>query len=187
MSAQPLISDQYRSQQAELHKNADYGVASVHWAPTVADLARQAKPRHILDYGAGKGRLGAELAKLLKQTFELRQYEPAMPALAAPPVPSDLVACIDVLEHIEPDCLDAVLDDLMRVTAKIGIYTIATGPAMKTLPDGRNAHLIQRPPSWWLPVLSRHFEVIHLQGSAGGFWVVVMPKADGPAPEASPT
>ena len=177
MSVQPLISDHYRAQQTELHKNADYGVASVHWAPTVADLARQAKPRHILDYGAGKGRLGAELAKLLKQPFELRQYEPAMPALVAPPVPSDLVACIDVLEHIEPDCLDAVLDDLKRVTAKIGIYTIATGPAMKTLPDGRNAHLIQEGPEWWLPKLFARFRVRSFADQGETLVVIVTPKS----------
>jgi hypothetical protein len=176
MTAQPLISESYRAQQAALHRNPDYGVASVHWAPTVADIARQTKPRHILDYGAGKGRLGAELKKLLKQPFELRQYEPAMEDWAAPPVPSDLVACIDVLEHIEPDCLEAVLDDLKRVTGRVGIYTIATGPAMKTLPDGRNAHLIQEGPEWWMPKLFARFRVRNFADQGETLLVIVTPK-----------
>lgn len=62
-----------------------------------------------------------------------------------------MVACVDVLEHIEPDLLDNVLDDMTRVTEVILFASIDTGPAMKSLSDGRNAHLIQQPMSWWLP------------------------------------
>jgi hypothetical protein len=53
------------------------------------------------------------------------------------------------------------------------------GPAGKTLPDGRNAHLIQKPSSWWLPKLSAHFDVLHLETHdmmGRGFWVIVEPK-----------
>lgn len=34
----PLISDEYREMQRELHENPDYGVASVHYAPRVAEI-----------------------------------------------------------------------------------------------------------------------------------------------------
>jgi hypothetical protein len=175
MQAQPLISDSYRAAQAELHRDPNYGVASLHWAPTVADLARQIKPKRILDYGAGKGRLGIELKKLLQIPFDLVQYDPSVPEFAASPAPCDLVACIDVLEHIEPDCLDAVLDDLKRVTARVGIYTIATGPAMKTLPDGRNAHLIQQGPAWWVPKLFARFRVRSFADQGETLVVIVTP------------
>jgi hypothetical protein len=175
MQAQPLISDSYRAAQAELHRDPNYGVASLHWAPAVADLARQVKPKRILDYGAGKGRLGAELKKLLQIPFELMQYDPGVPEFAAAPTPCDLVACIDVLEHIEPDCLDAVLDDLKRVTARVGIYTIATGPAIKVLPDGRNAHLIQQGPSWWMPKLFARFRVRSFADQGETLVVIVTP------------
>jgi hypothetical protein len=176
MQAQPLISESYRAAQAELHRDPNYGVASLHWAPTVADLARQLKPKRILDYGAGKGRLGAELKKLLQLSFELVQYDPGVPEFAAAPPPCDLVACIDVLEHIEPDCLDAVLDDLKRVTARVGIYTIATGPAVKTLPDGRNAHLIQQSPDWWMAKLFARFRVRSFTDQGETLVVIVTPK-----------
>jgi len=43
------------------------------------------------------------------------------------PSPASFVACIDVLEHIEPELLDNVLDDLRRVTAQIGVFTVHTG------------------------------------------------------------
>jgi hypothetical protein len=76
-----------------------------------------------------------------------------------------------VLEHIEPDFLDNVLDDLAAVTVGYGFYSIHTGPARKHLADGRNAHLIQKPSSWWLPRLCERFEVEGLRPTPGGFSV----------------
>jgi hypothetical protein len=101
-------------------------------------------------------------------------YDPAFPAYGEPQ-PADLVCCIDVLEHIEPDYLEAVLDDLRAITVRFGFFSFATGPALKTLPDGRNAHLIQQPASWWLPRLCGRFEIAHLQRLPRGFWVIVEP------------
>jgi hypothetical protein len=49
-----LISDEYRQQQMELHKNPNYGVASLKFAPIVADLIRMFGFKSISDYGAGK-------------------------------------------------------------------------------------------------------------------------------------
>ena len=63
--------------------------------------------------------------------FDMRYYDPAIPIWTDRPEPAEMVVCIDVLEHIEPDFLESVLDDLARVTAKIGVFTVATGPAQK--------------------------------------------------------
>jgi hypothetical protein len=64
------------------------------------------------------------------------------------------------------------------ITRRHGFFTIATGPARKTLVDGRNAHLIQKPTSWWLPKLVEFFEIDHLARNANhGFWVLVSPIA----------
>ncbi len=93
-------------------------------------------------------------------------------------MPADLVCCIDVLEHIEPLYLDAVLADLRRITVNVGMFTIHTGPAMKTLTDGRNAHLIQKPSSWWLPKLCERFEITHLRDIGVGFWVLAEGRKD---------
>lgn len=170
-----LISDDYRKQQTELHKNPDYGVASTHFAPLVSRICNDYQVRELLDYGAGKGRL----AKCLDVDHEMRVqlYDPAIPELADSPEPTEMVACIDVLEHIEPSLLENVLDDLQRVTKAIGFYTIATEPAMKTLPDGRNAHLIVQPASWWLPKLMERWELQTYQRRGDGFLVLVKPYA----------
>ncbi|HEX2826593.1 MAG TPA: hypothetical protein VHP37_09630 [Burkholderiales bacterium] len=176
MSPAALITEEYRRLQTELHRNPDYGVASVEYAPIVGQLMQAMGTRELLDYGAGKGRLAHKLEEMYDEPFVIHHYEPAMPAWSAPPEPCELVACIDVLEHIEPDLIDNVLDDLKRVTRRVGIFTIDTMPAGKTLADGRNAHLIQQPASWWLPKLLERFELNHFTRVPRGFWVVVEKK-----------
>ena len=172
-----LISEDYRKMQAELHRNPNYGVASVEYAPLVADVMQKLGTRELLDYGAGKGRLGATLEDMFDEPFTIHHYDPAIPQWSKPPEPCGLVACIDVLEHIEPDLIDNVLQDLQRVTAGVGVFTVHTGPAAKVLLDGRNAHLIQKPPAWWLPKFMERFELAQFQRMPMGFWIVVERKA----------
>lgn len=171
-----LISDEYRQLQAELHKNKDYGVASVHFAPIVSRVCNQYGVQELLDYGAGKGRLMASLT--VDHPMRIQCYDPAIPKWADAPEPSEMVACIDVLEHIEPQKLENVLDDLKRVTKRIGLFTVATVPATKSLADGRNAHLIVEPSQWWLPKILERWELHVFQKTADGFLVVVMSSSE---------
>ena len=173
MSEAILISEAYRKMQQQLHKNPDYGVASVQFAPMVAQVIEATRADELLDYGAGKGRLGIALKQNLQRPLVIHHYDPAIPEWSAPPAPCGFVACIDVLEHIEPALLDNVLDDLQRVTADVGVFTVHTGPAVKVLPDGRNAHLIQQPPAWWLPKFLERFELANFNRVTMGFIVVV--------------
>jgi hypothetical protein len=175
-----VISAAYRAMQAKLHaENPNYGIASLEFAPLVAQVIKANGIRHLLDYGAGKGRLAQALPGHLQQPVTVTPYDPAIEAWAATPQPAEMVTCIDVLEHIEPDCLDAVLDDLRRVTRRIGLFTVHTGPAIKHLADGRNAHLIQQPPVWWLPKMMARFELIAFNRMEQGFWVIVEPLGAG--------
>lgn len=168
-----LISDEYRAIQKELHKNPDYGVASVHFAPFVSKVCNQYEVKELLDYGCGKARLMGALD--VDHKMEIQLYEPSNPEWADLPEPSEMVACIDVLEHVEPAKLDNVLDDLKRVTKRIGLFTISTEPAMKVLPDGRNAHLIIEHPDWWLPKIMERWDLQSFQKTPDGFIVLVMP------------
>src|SRR6476661_3688775 len=156
MEAQ-LITEEYREMQRDLHRNPEYGVASVQYAPMVAEVMEAVGTRELLDYGAGKGRLGVTLNSMFDEKFVIHHYEPAVAEWSKPPAPCNFVACIDVLEHIEPDLLEDVLDDLERVTARVGIFSVHTGPAKRILPNGRNAHLIQQPAAWWLPKFFARF------------------------------
>lgn len=168
-----LISEEYRALQRKLHENPEYGVASVEYAPLVADILKMVGAAELLDYGAGKGRLGQALRERFGLRLQIHHYDPAVPEWSAAPEPCRFVACIDVLEHIEPERLDNVLDDLRRVTLGVGVFTVHTGRAAKILPDGRNAHLIQRPPAWWLPKFMERFELLSFNRMPQGFWVGV--------------
>ena len=175
MQPRSTISADYLAQQRELHKNPKYGVASLGYAPIIKGLLDQTGIRSISDYGAGKCNLRKGLQDLGTRDFEYLPYDPAFPEYG-PPKPAPLVCCIDVLEHIEESYLEAVFLDLKEITRNIGFFSVHTGPAKKTLPDGRNAHIIQKPSSWWLPRMCQHFEIGHLQRGQGGFWVIAEPK-----------
>ena len=167
-----LISDDYRKQQQELHKNPDYGVASIHFAPIVSKVINQYGVETLLDYGCGKSNLAKNLE--VDHALSIQLYDPAIPDWADAPEPCEMVACIDVLEHIEPALLENVLDDLKRCTQRIGVFTVSTVFAEKTLDDGRNSHLIVRPMEWWLPTIMERFDLHVVQRPQGGFLVLVM-------------
>lgn len=175
-----LITEDYRKMQQKLHENPDYGVASVQYAPMVAQVMDMLGVSELLDYGAGKGRLGVALQQHLKRPLVIHHYEPANAEWSRPPAPCGFVACIDVLEHIEPDLLDNVLDDLQRLTLNVGVFTVHTGRAAKVLPDGRNAHLIQKPSGWWLRKFLDRFDLVTFNLMPMGFWVGVRRQQDAP-------
>ena len=81
-----------------------------------------------------------------------------------------------MLEHIEPECLDAVLDDLRRVTRKAGLFEVSTVLGGTHLPDGRDAHLIVEPLEWWRPKIEARFRVEHVECLPGRFAMQVAPE-----------
>ena len=148
------ITKEYMEMNKQLHEtNPNYGVSGGKRAEVVQKLADSMDTKNILDYGCGKGMLGRKLP------FPIWEYDPAIPGKDNPPRPADLVICTDVLEHIEPDLLDNVIQDIARCTLKTAYLIVATGPAMKFLSDGRNAHLIQQGSDWWKQRLGKYLEV----------------------------
>jgi hypothetical protein len=158
--------------QAKLHENPNYGVASTYFAPIVDDILSRFNITDLLDYGAGKLRLRDSITVKVNYTA----YEPSNPEYDSEPEPTEFVTCIDVLEHIEPELLNNVLDDLQRVTLKYGLFTIHTGPAVKKLPDGRNAHLTQQPYTWWQPKIKERFDIVKEVAMDNGYLVFVKHK-----------
>jgi hypothetical protein len=172
------ISPEYLEEQIKLHKNPNYGMASIGFAPIVAQIIDHMSPQTVTDYGAGKCHLKKTLDSLGVDGYQYQPFDPAFPEYG-PALEADLVCCIDVLEHIEPELLDNMLLDLARVTKKIGFFSVHTGPAKKQLSDGRNAHLIQESDSWWIPRLEKKFSVGHVEHHeliGKGFSVIVGPK-----------
>lgn len=160
-----LISEQYLEQNKSLHGEGAFGISGYKWAPSVGWIIHHHQIGHVLDYGAGQ----QTLKNALKNRFSVQIdcYDPAVPELASPPSSAELVTCTDVLEHIEPENIDDVLEHLRSIASKLVFLVIPTGPAAKILPDGRNAHLIQKPVQWWLPKLLDRFDLISLNNASG--------------------
>ena len=160
-----LISENYRSMSEEMHRTKPhYGDGSANHAEKIRAVAGKIGTTRILDYGAGKRALARALPE-----FEVASYDPGVPSISARPQPAPLVVCTDVLEHVEPYCLNSVLDDLRDLTLTACFFTIHTGRAAKHLPDGRNAHLIQQPCEWWMLHLMSRWKVWNVTVAENGF------------------
>lgn len=154
LSLPKTISQEYIELNRQLHDaNHNYGGHGDRYADVIKKLVKKRHIKSVLDYGCGKGALGAAL------DFPIWEYDPCVPGKEAAPRPAEMVVCTDVLEHIEPENLDAVLEDLRRVTKLVGFFAIHTGQSGKTLADGRNTHLIQQDKEAWRELLSKYFSV----------------------------
>jgi len=126
-----LISEEYRRLNAQLHQeNMAYGVGAQRHVQSVIKLAEALKTKCLLDYGSGKGLLGKGIP------WAIAEYDPAVTGKEESPKPADIVACFQVLEHVEPDKLLYVLDDLKRCVLQVGYFIIDTGPAQKHYANG---------------------------------------------------
>jgi 2-polyprenyl-3-methyl-5-hydroxy-6-metoxy-1,4-benzoquinol methylase len=151
-----LISAEYLAEQKRLHADPKgYGGRGSKWAKVVADLIVEGSYTEVLDYGCGQATLGDAVAKLNPlpgRLFNWVDYDPARKEHADVPAQTyDLVVCTDVLEHIEPEKIDAVLAHLRTCTRKGGeLFTvISTVPTEKRLSDGRQAHILLQDRIWW--------------------------------------
>jgi hypothetical protein len=153
-----MISASYRKINEEMHADKPhFGTSGFKYANQIAALAMSMQTQDVLDYGCGKSTLASNLP------YKIKQYDPAIPKYSKSPSPADLVVCTDVLEHVEPEYLGEVLDHIQSLMKRKGFFMIATRPANKTLPDGRNAHLIVEDAKWWLSALWDRFRVVGFQ------------------------
>lgn len=180
------ITPEFRELNARLHReNLVYGVGGAKHAKVILKMCEDLKTTSVLDYGCGKGMLAHELP------FPIWEYDPAIPGKETPPRPADLVVCLDVLEHVEPDHLIFVIEDLRRVTRKLGYFVIHTTAAKKSYADGRNTHLIQQGKAWWNNELQRFFSILQIKEMPNELHVWVSPnvkakKKTAVIPQASP-
>ena len=133
-------------------------MASVFYSLFVLKILKKCDFNTILDYGAGKCRLKTCLELSGASDIEYRAYDPAF-SLYGTPLPSDLVVCLDVLEHVEPDKIENVISHLYDNTIHLCFLSVDTGPSSRFLPDGRNAHLLQIPITRWREMLEKKFKV----------------------------
>lgn len=153
-----LISEEYKTILQKLHLSGKWGNESV--KPWMLIIIKRHIHKYnisnILDYGSGY----PGLKSVLGEQYNVTEYDQGIESKSKTPKPQEYVVCTDVLEHIEPEYIDNVLDDLKRVITNVGFFTISCKEAKMILPDGRNAHLIQKPKEWWKEKLLKRFNVI---------------------------
>jgi len=160
----PLISPEYIALNKQLHADhATYGADAAKDAAGIVKFARGLGCKSVLDYGCGKGTLKPAILAIAPDLTVL-EYDPAVDGKDELPGEAvDLVAAMDVMEHIEPEYLDGVLQTMAGLKPKLVILKIALTPAKKTLPDGRNAHILLKPSAWWFEKLQSYFAVTNCQ------------------------
>ena len=160
-----VISEEQRRLNQELHQNRiDFGNRA-----DAAGLAKRLPQalirmhelgvcRSVLDYGTGKGQLVGRLRHELPASIAVAGYDPAVEQFSRKPTEAvDVLVCLDVLEHIEMESIQAVLQDIHDLTRSFCYLVIDLQPAIKTLSDGRNAHILLAPPEWWVSRVSQLF------------------------------
>lgn len=168
----PTISEAYRKQNEQAHVAPGWGTTGHRFAGLINNLYLVTHSDSILDYGAGKQTLKRAILDINPKA-RVFCYDPCIPEISKSPGKHDLVTCTDVFEHVEPDHLDDFLDDIARVMRNTGFFTISTVPAIKKLPDGRNAHLIVEDYRWWLPKIWERFNITVYQNLGTEFSVIV--------------
>ena len=175
MVGSELISDEYKAQIRQVHEESEgrWGATASSRCYELAEWINGHIKRgaiDMLDYGSSNGKLQKQLRRrgLIPEEFEIVEYDPGYEDRLYKR-PCDLVLCVDVLEHIEPELLDNVLVDLNRSMIDVGYFSIALYPARKLLPDGRNAHLIVESEDWWVDRLKRYFhvDITHVRNKNG--------------------
>jgi len=146
-------SKEYIEQLNKLHERKNsFGQYKPEALFEVQEWINHYKPRSFIDYGCGKGGLVNRLNDMFPNSCV--GYDPGHPDwVEEPKKPAEMLTSTDVLEHIEPEHLTDVLKHIDSLFTKVAFLLIATCPAKKNLPDGRNAHLIQEEPEWWKPKL----------------------------------
>ena len=168
-----LFSQQHIDFQKQVHDECPaYGNASLVFAPMVSELCNANVIQSLLDYGAGEGQVPQNLE--LDHDMDVQLYDPAIKRLQDSPKPAEMVVCLDVLDAVETDCIDAVLDDLKSLTTKMAFFAINTmQPESMQGTEIDDSGREFQPMEWWLPKLMERFELHYLSRISTGFVVVL--------------
>lgn len=159
-----MHSEDYKQQLQEVHAGRP---ARKKWGTTgarnfgawVGDYVRDHNGwiKSVLDFGAGQRTLGQRVTRdVTTCAFTWTDYDPGIPEIAVRERLAesyDLVVSSDVLEHVEPEYLDATLAEIRSLAKKAQYHHIACDPCGLILPDGRNAHLSIHSPEEWREML----------------------------------
>jgi hypothetical protein len=131
-------------------------------AARIRKLIARTGARTVLDYGCGKGTQyrpagimenGVVRWNSMQEYWSvesIRCYDPGhAPFSTLPEGTFDGVVCTDVLEHCPEEDLPWIVGELFGYARGFVFANVACYRAMKTLPNGENAHCTIRPVEFW--------------------------------------
>jgi cyclopropane fatty-acyl-phospholipid synthase-like methyltransferase len=159
-----LINDNYKRQLQEMHLNPKMFANGTKKLKAVRPFLEKYKPQSLIDFGCSHGGLIAAIQENF--SIEVFGYDPGVPKYETLPTTSfDCLVSTDVLEHIEPEMLNDTLKTINNMFTKSAFLLVASYPAKKCLPDGRNAHLIIESFDWWKDKLETFISgtIVHIE------------------------
>lgn len=174
--SEDLMSQDYIKTNNAAHKDPAYGAKGHMFAEMVIEICNKHGITEVLDYGCGKETLSQVVGKMSSQSIVVNGYDPALPGKDVEPIPHPFVACVDVLEHVEPALVENVIAHLHSKMLQTGIISVHTKAAKRILPDGRNAHLIIKDQDWWHLRIAEKFAIHTELAPANHVIFLVTPK-----------
>jgi hypothetical protein len=142
------------------------GSSLLRHAAEIRKLIDKSGAQSLLDYGAGKGQQyawrdlelpdGTRIESLTAywRVGHVAKYDPGYEPLSRLPSGTfDGVICTDVLEHCPVEDIPWIVEEIFAFARRFVFANIASFPAIKTLPNGENAHCTVRRPEWWAGLL----------------------------------
>lgn len=125
-------------------------------------LVQGFKPRFVVDCGCGRNLFIQQLRRLgidgLGVDFAFPEADIVAPMHRVPLSASiaDVVTAFDALEHLLPEEVDEVLDEMRRIAMPGGrfVFSICTRES-KTKVNGEGLHPTVKPRAWWLERIGR--------------------------------
>lgn len=122
----------------------------------IATAARAEEAPSLLDYGCGKGVFTQQMRRSGWFRF-VRGYDPAVDAFRDRPTQVyDVVLCLDVLDQLEAEFVDAAVRDVAQFTASMAVFDVIT-VQVEAL-----AHLNPRSAQTWRELIGAHMSIERL-------------------------
>jgi SAM-dependent methyltransferase len=125
-------------------------------------LVQGFKPRSVVDFGCGRNLFIQHLRRLridgLGVDFAFPEADIVAPMHRVPVSAgiADVVTSFDALEHLLPEEVDEVLDEMRRIAVPGGrfVFSICTKES-QTKVNGEGLHPTVKPRGWWLDRIKR--------------------------------
>lgn len=145
-----MISEQYKGYLSVMQKKKNFSQKNKSYNE-IKNFILDNNPNSILDFGCSHGALIEKLKLDFPNISVIDGYDPGVEKFSEfPSRVYDVLISNDVIEHIEPRYLDLTLSNIEKLFTNRAWIIIACYPAVKRLPDGRNAHLSVHPPDTWI-------------------------------------